>query len=349
MTKIIRRATAWESAIFSMAFVLPLLISTAEAATYQYAGHNFTQFTAPYTAADHVTGTLQLDDPLPANCVKCEIQNRPGFVLLLSDGVRTKKTGTDPLSGAAFVYTDSAGRITQWFMSLGPSINDNITTIFLANNFFSDSTAFNAENANVEVPGTWTAIGAPPPSGSACNGVFHGGIRGDLVVSQNQICVLSGGGVTGNVTANGGFLSIKNVTIDGNLNFVGAAAFSVVDSTVRGNLSVSSLRAGAPLSPLCGTQINGNLSLQANNGQINVGGPQCSGNRIGGNASFSGNDGPIGVYGNKVGGNLSTSGNRGTLLLYKNRVSGNLACVGNTTIFGAGNIAATKTGQCSKF
>lgn len=51
----------------------------------------------------------------------------------------------------------------------------------------------------------------------------------------------------------------------------------------------------ALLSPICNTQTGGNLTLQANNAQINVGGPQ-GGNKVSGNASFTGNEGPIEVY-----------------------------------------------------
>ncbi len=348
MTKSFGRATAWVALVFVLGFALLLSTSTSQAASYQYVGNNFTQFIAPFTANDRVTGTLQLDKPLPPNCSKCVLQNFSGFTLLLGDGVRTKKTGTDPLFGDAFVYTDSAGRITQWFMSLG-SIDDNITTIYLRNNFISDSTALNADNASVTVPGNWLELTAPPPSGSACTGVGPGGVRGNLVVSQNQICILSGGVVTGNIIANGGYLSVKNVTINGNLIVGSSASFSIVDSTVNGNVSVSALRSSALLSPICNTQIVGNLSLQANNAQINVGGPQCGGNKISGNASLSGNEGPIEVYGNKIAGNLSANGDRGSSLLFKNDEKGILACFGNLLIFGSGNSAATKTGQCSKF
>lgn len=349
MTKSFGRAPAGASPLFVLGFALLLSISTSQAATYQYVGNDFTQFTAPYTAKDRVTGTLQLDNPLPPNCNKCDIQNRPGFTLLLSDGVRTKKTGTDPLAQGAFVDTDSAGRITQWFMSLGPSIDDNITTIYIANNFFSDSTSLNAQTASVSVPGNWVGLTGAPPTGSACTGVGPGGVSGNLVVSQNQICILSSGVVTGNVTANGGYLSVKNVTIKGSLSIGPSASFSIVDSTVNGNVNVSALRPSALLSPICNTQIGGNLTLQANNAQINIGGPQCGGNKVSGNASFTGNDGPIEVYGNRITGSLTASGNRGSFLLFRNEVKGNLACFNNPGVFGSSNSAASKTGQCSKF
>jgi hypothetical protein len=176
-------------------------------------------------------------------------------------------------------------------------------------------------------------ITAPAPvSGTTCNGTYNGTFTGSITVSAGQNCAFIAGGVSGNVTANGGNVALTNANVTGSIAIQGPSAFSIgPGTTVGGNLTVQNIASGSTISRICQAKVGGNLEVYTNAIPISIGSPQtfCYGNSVGGNVDVQGNTAPIAVYDNVVGKNLS--------------------CSQNTSITGAGNSALKKNGQCAAF
>jgi hypothetical protein len=168
----------------------------AAQATYSYTGHPFTLFScgpfidngtvtgtstcstpAPtnqytsYTATDHVTGTLALAAPLPANMAITDVRTFAGFQLSMNDGEHTV-TDLDQQGMFAEVATDASGNISQWrlVINTGGALNGGIATVKKDTSVFdqgvlaccdpgvSGNLAFVFSN-----PGTWNS-GSPTPT-----------------------------------------------------------------------------------------------------------------------------------------------------------------------------------------
>ncbi len=174
--------------------------------------------------------------------------------------------------------------------------------------------------------------GPAPVSGTACNGNYNGTFKGTITVSAGQNCAFYSGGVSGNISVNGGNLALTNATVTGNMSIQGGSAFSIGQGTkIGGNLAIQNVASGSTTSQICQANVAGNLEVSTNAIPINIGSFQnaCFGNSVGGNLDIQSNTMAIGVYDNNVGKNLS--------------------CSSNSSIAGSGNTAGKKTGQCSGF
>jgi hypothetical protein len=190
-------------------------------------------------------------------------------------------------------------------------------------------------------------------SGNNCNGTYYGTFKGNLNVSTNQTCILVGGGVTGNITKNGGSLGIGNVTIVGNVQVQGGGAFSVGPAAIINNdLQIQNDPAGMASSQVCGSTVKGNLQFHNNGSPVVIGwaAPWCAGNRIGGNLEVNNNTASIAIYNNTVGGNVQVQTNTAATQVFNNTIKQSLQCQNNSpATTGGGNTAAQKQGQCSAF
>jgi cytoskeletal protein CcmA (bactofilin family) len=117
--------------------------------------------------------------------------------------------------------------------------------------------------------------------------VYDGTFQGNLTVSAGQNCAFLGGAINGNVTLNGGNLSLTNTEVGGNVQLNGGGTFSIGPSaTIRGNLQVQNVPAGGQ-DEVCDTEVTGDVLFQDNGTAVQIGigsaDPTCTGNSIGGN------------------------------------------------------------------
>ncbi len=197
---------------------------------------------------------------------------------------------------------------------------------------------------------TLTAVATAPAAGK-CNGVYNGTFKGNLTVSTGQTCIFIGGGVTGNVTENGGKLVISNASVGGNLQ-VNGGTFSIGPGvTIKGNFSMVEAAKSTLQSQLCGVSIGGNLQVQESGTPITIGSSSlsCPGNTVTGNLTVSDNSATTAIYNNTVGGSLTDQQNSKPTQVFFNHIAGTLSCSNDTSITGGGNTAIKKLGQCSKF
>jgi len=174
--------------------------------------------------------------------------------------------------------------------------------------------------------------GPAPASGTKCNGAYNGTFTGNLTVSAGQNCMFVGGGVTGNVSVNGGSLAFTNANVRGSMTLQGSTGFSIgTGTTIGGNLNLQNISSGVSMNQVCGTKVAGNVVVYASATPVQIGSPtsSCPGNSFSGNVSVTYDTGSTGVYNNKVAKNLS--------------------CSNNTSISGGGNSAVKKQGQCATF
>jgi hypothetical protein len=176
--------------------------------------------------------------------------------------------------------------------------------------------------------------GPAPASGAKCNGNYNGIFNGSVTVSAGQNCsFVEGGGITGNVTMNGGNLAIMNGTITGNVQIQGASAFSFgPGSKITGNLKIQNVASGTTTNQICGAKLLGNVQISGNATPFEFG-------------SASADSCP----GNFVGGSLAIQSNTGAVTVYDTDVTKNLSCSGNTSITGGGDTAESMQGQCAAF
>ena len=170
-------------------------------------------------------------------------------------------------------------------------------------------------------------------SGQSCNGNYNGVFNGNVTVSAGQNCVFTSPcEITGNVTVNGGSFDLA-CTVDGNVTISGSSAFSLDGATIGGNLSLQRLSAGQPQGAVCGTLIQGNLTVQNNASPIEVGANNanaCAGNTVGNNLQAGNNYATLSIDDNNVGGNLQVNNNYAALSIDDNNVGGNLQVSNDT-------------------
>jgi lysophospholipase L1-like esterase len=172
---------------------------------------------------------------------------------------------------------------------------------------------------------------AAPSTGTACNGTYYGTFVGNLKVSAGQTCMFIGGGVTGNISLNGGNLVLNGTTVSGNVQAQAGGTVSLGGfARILGNLQFQNLPDSAAQNSICGVTVTGNLMYQNNAAPAAIGGGTlCPGNTVSGNVQIQNNIAAVGVTGNSIG---------KTLL-----------CSGNSSISGSGNMAGQKQGQCAAF
>jgi uncharacterized protein (TIGR03437 family) len=233
-----------------------------------------------------------------------------------------------------------------------------------------------AQRLLVEAARTGNLLGCPvsvPTSGSTCNGLYNGTFNGDLTVSSGQNCVLVNGGVSGNVTVNGGNLVLTQAKVAGNVQITEGGTFNISSgTTIGGSLQIQDLPNGPAQNQVCGSTVNNDVSFQNNGVAVLIGAAasaSCAGNTIGGNLTIQNNAAAAGAVGNTVGGNLTVQNNSASTIVNGNTVNGNLQvqdntaptqvftnivganlqCQLNSSITGGGNTAQSKQGQCGVF
>ena len=203
-------------------------------------------------------------------------------------------------------------------------------------------------------------VGGVPPAatqtlsdGSACNGQFTGNFTGNITVSAGQDCTFVNGVITGNVTMQGGNLELYEDQISGNVQIQVGNGFVIASYTaISGNLQVQNLPAGAATNYICDATVYGNLQVQNNGPDIQIGSSSpalCGSNEVGGNLEAGNNGGSVSIIADTVGGNLQANNNSGATQVANNTVIGNLQCDNNSSITGGGNAAKQKQGQCAGF
>jgi hypothetical protein len=174
--------------------------------------------------------------------------------------------------------------------------------------------------------------GPAPASSTTCNGNYTGTFNGSVTVSAGQNCAFYGGGISGNVSVNGGHLALNHANVTGNMTIQGGAGFSITGGTsIGGNLSIQSVASGSTASQMCQATVSGNLEISGNAIPIQIGNPQNS------------------CFGSSFGKNVDISGNTASVTVYNNTVGKTLSCSGNTSITGGDNKAQQKGGQCAGF
>jgi dienelactone hydrolase len=221
--------------------------------------------------------------------------------------------------------------------------------------YFQSNGALNSDpNQYVTVPfspGQQLFQPLVPSAGTACDGIYYGVFSGDITVASGQKCTFMSGGATGNVTANGGSLTLTGATVQGNVQVNGGDNVSIGPYTsINGNLMIHNMPAGGPMSQICGATVQGNLQFQNNASAVEIGAASsCSGNVIGGNLQVQGNTASTIIFGNAVTGNLQDQNNTAGTQVLGNQVGKNLQCQNNSSITGGGNTAKQKQGQCANF
>ena len=192
-----------------------------------------------------------------------------------------------------------------------------------------------------------------PPNGNACNGTYSGIFQGNITISAGQNCIFVNGGVTGNVTENGGNLGLIQSSVGGNVQVNGGGTFTIGPGSSIGNdLQIQNLPTSSGQNQVCGTTVNGNLQFHNNGTAVLIGSSNpasCAGNNVGGNLEVHDNTAATTVEGNTVGGNLDDNNNTAPTQVFNNVVGNNLACGGDPSITGGGNTAKSKQGQCATF
>ena len=179
--------------------------------------------------------------------------------------------------------------------------------------------------------------------------------------------------VDGNVVVNGGRLIISGSNnIGQDVQIDGADTFSIRRSAViNGNVYIANvpLVSGQFKNEVCGSTVNGDLTLEGNNAAVSIGDGRngCTPNTIGGNLQATGST-TTAIFGNTIAGDLQVTNNTGNTDLTLNHVGGNvevlsngatsvfvntvtgsLDCENNSSIQGGGNTASEKLGQCALF
>ncbi len=210
--------------------------------------------------------------------------------------------------------------------------------------------AQNTAGSPASLPFALTTTATVPAAGK-CNGVYNGTFKGNLTVSAGQSCIFVGGGVTGNITENGGTLMLTGASVGGNVQVTGGTFSIGAGAAVKGNFSMIITAKSSVQSQLCGATIGGNLSVLGSSAPVAIGSgsPACPGNSITGTLTASANNASTAIYNNTVGGSLLDLANLKPTQVFSNHVKGILSCNADVSITGGGNTAATKQGQCAKF
>ncbi|MEP7055214.1 MAG: Ig-like domain-containing protein [Actinomycetota bacterium] len=180
-------------------------------------------------------------------------------------------------------------------------------------------------------------------------------------LSQQVRCTTTVTGVVnGGLTVSTGSTCLQGATVNGGITVMPGAALSMRSTTVNGTLTSS----GAKALTSCGSTTQGATSIQRSGGFVLLGdagddGYACAGNTFWGTVTLNANAGQLEVGGNDVAGGLAVIGTSGagpdrentTSEIEANRIRGNLDCSGNTpapTNDGQANtVTGQRTGQCS--
>lgn len=192
---------------------------------------------------------------------------------------------------------------------------------------------------------------APAFAAVTCNGfgITDRTIHENLVVPAGGQCAISESTIDGHVSVKpGGSLLVEASTITGNLvadQPNGSApeqeGVTILDSEIRGSVSISGAQAASKNSGMCGTTVGGNFSYSASapGSGFNVGTGTATGatcptsspipNTVRGNVRFDDNQGAWNFSGNTANGNAEASGDTGGGTYAGNLIRGSLRCNNN--------------------
>ncbi|HWE50640.1 MAG TPA: putative Ig domain-containing protein, partial [Bryobacteraceae bacterium] len=239
-----------------------------------------------------------------------------------------------------FIYTPPDGTI------LPVGSQEELSVTFMP----MDSVTYAAVTYTTAIDVNPVTVSSIPSSSTGCNGTYTGTFNGNIRLSSGQNCEFLSGGVNGNIQLTGGNLVLSNTTITGNVQVQQGGTYSIGPGTkIQGNLQVQNLPASAAQNQVCGTSVKGNLDFQNNGSAVQIGGPSCAANSIGGNLTVQNNTAATAAFGNSVSGNLQDQNNTAPTQIFGNTVGKNLLCQNNPSITGGGNTAKSKQGQCAAF
>ncbi len=325
------------------------------------------------TASD-IGGALLNDDT--TTVVNCTIANNTAFfgggaddnsgTLRLENSIVSKNAGgncSGDVSGAGNLSSDSScpGRRNS-NAELGPlQYNGGPTyTLALLPGSPAIDTALKSDCPATDqrgVPrpqGAGCDIGAyerasVPSSGHTCITYYNDTFPGNVNVSPGQTCGFVSGGVTGNMTMNGGNLVLSNTSVMGNLQISGGSFFIAPNTKIGNDLQIQNIPQSAAQNRICGSNVHGNLQLQNSGVAVTIGltgSVSCPGNKIGGNLQVHNNTAETVIIDNNVNGNLEDHNNTALTKVIGNIVGNNLQCQNNSDIIGGPNTAKQKQGQC---
>jgi hypothetical protein len=223
------------------------------------------------------------------------------------------------------------------------------------------------------VDGAYTVIftAAAPKSGSLCNGAYNSTFGGNISVSSGQVCVFVGGRVNGSLQHTGGTLVLVQSRVGGNAQITGGTFSITSGSSIAGDLQIQGTPASSVTSQVCGTTVNGDLTVQNNGTAVLLGATDgsCPSNIVQGGVSVQGNTAQVTIVGNTISndltvqsnatntvvngntvrGNLVDKNNTGSTQVFTDQINGVLQCSGNASITGGSNTASSKQGQCAIF
>jgi hypothetical protein len=280
--------------------------------------------------------------------------------------------GPDVQQGTTTVHTLWVGNDND-FVQMTQDSSTPPKTLLNSNQIFVFGFTDDDLGGSQLVPQPFTTAGAVPPSGTGCNGVYQGTFNGNLTILVGQHCLFMDGAINGNVTVNGGDLTLSDSDVNGNVQVIGLSTFNIgPGSTIGGNLQIQNLLFNPDQDQICGAVVAGNLLLQNSGTAVLIGSPSapwCTGNIIGGNldvhnnwaaVTMSGNTvtgnlevhnntAPTAVSANQVNGDLHDHNNSSPTQVFNNAVAQSLQCQNNSSITGDGNTAGQEQGQCSTF
>jgi len=170
-------------------------------------------------------------------------------------------------------------------------------------------------------------------SGHRCNGNYNGVFNGNVTVSAGHNCLLTSPcEIKGNVNVTGGSFVLA-CTADGNVTISGSSAFSLHGATIGNNLQIQSLSAGLQQGAVCGSMINGNLTVENNASPVEIGANNanaCAGNTVRNNLQVGNNSAATSIDYNNVSGNLQVNNDKAMTDVSGNTVGNNLQCENNT-------------------
>jgi hypothetical protein len=341
---------------------------SAAPVTYDYTGADFdpAPTNGAYTTSQKVTGSFTLAAPLtPGSNNYPNLHNGTDFVSYsFTDGIQTISNTNEVAHfyDNAMFFTNAAGDVAFYFLAihLAPVSSGFIPFIYICGGipppgwFCPPPTSGAGTDDSNYAFSTGAGTLMPVPvslSGSQCDGIYNGTFKGNINVASGQFCNYVSGSIRGNVTLNGGTLTLSGAQVAGNVQLHSGGTLTLRGTTqiagnvqlnnggtfnigpgvtIGGNFQVQNAPAVDPIvvDQICGATVMGNLQFQNNGIAVQIGSATgCAGNTIRGNLQVQNNMAPITVVGNTV--------------------KGNLQCQGNTSITGSDNTAKQKQGQCA--
>ena len=192
---------------------------------------------------------------------------------------------------------------------------------------------------------------------------IYGKNSGSLTVASGQdICVMSSGSVSGNITVNsGGRLDLLGGSAGSSITVNSGGALNIKGGSVSGNITVTS----PSYAFVCGAKLASNISVSGSTAFVLIGDggddgtSGCAGNTVGGSITLTGNASGVEIGGNNVTAGVTLNGTTGAGAgvensvpeIEKNTIGGSLSCSSNSPAPSNGGLSNTvfgkRSGQCT--